>query len=71
METEVTGMADLYVTRTEQYAMGQDDVSRRLADFLEAKLQAGGLAVSRTETTNGITVSGTRVICLGGGGDGI
>ena len=62
-------MADLYVTRTEQYAMGQDDVSRRLADFLEAKLQADGLTVSRTETTNGITVSVTQVICLGGDHD--
>lgn len=59
-------MADLYVTRTEMYSVSQSDAGGMFADYIEGKLREDGLMVSRTESTTGITVSGTEVICLGG-----
>lgn len=63
-------MVDLYVARTETYSVSQSDIGRMFADYIEGKLREDGLTVSRTESTTGITVSGTELICLGGDGDG-
>lgn len=60
---------ELYVTRTETYSVRQSVVGEMFADYIEGKLREDGLTVNRTESTTGITVSGTEVICLGGDGD--
>ena len=70
MRTVLT-MAKLYVTRTETYSVRQSVAGGMFANYyIEGKLQEDGLTVNRTESTTGITVSGTEVICLGGDGDG-
>lgn len=63
-------MPDLYVTRTETYSFRQSVAGGMFANYIEGKLREDGLAVNRTESTTGITVSGTEVICLGGDRDG-
>lgn len=63
-------MAELYITRTETYSVRQSVSGGMFADYIEGKLREDGLTVNRTESTTGITVSGTEVICLGGDGDG-
>ena len=63
-------MPDLYVTRTETYSVRQSVAGGMFANYIEGKLREDGLAVNRTESTTGITVSGTEVICLGGDRDG-
>lgn len=63
-------MPDLYITRTETYSVSQSVAGEMFADYIEGKLREDGLTVSRSETTTGITVSGTEVICLGGAGNG-
>ena len=68
-ERTVTGMADLYVTKTEMYSVHQSVSGGMFADYIEGKLREDGLTVIRTESTTGITVSGTEVIRLGGDGD--
>lgn len=62
-------MADLYVTKTEMYSVHQSVAGGMFADYIEGKLREDGLTVIRTESTTGITVSGTEVIRLGGDGD--
>ena len=63
-------MPDLYVTRTETYSVRHSVAGGMFANYIEGKLREDGLAVNRTESTTGITVSGTEVICLGGDRDG-
>ena len=63
-------MDEMYITRTETYSVRQSVSGGMFADYIEGKLREDGLTVNRTESTTGITVSGTEVICLGGGGDG-
>lgn len=62
-------MTELYVTRIETYGCDQSVAGRMFADYIEGKLREDGLTVNRAETTIGITVSGMKVICLGGDGD--
>lgn len=59
-------MTDLYITRTEMYSVHQSVAGLMFANYIEKKLREDGLTVNRMESTAGITISGTEIICLEG-----
>lgn len=57
-------MAKLYITRTEAYAVCQNPVGVKFADYMERKLREDGLITTRHETTTGISIRGEHIISV-------